>query len=317
MVGSIVNVFAQKKAADVQHDTMMDAAGLQQQQFQQSRADLAPWRETGGEAVGRLGEIFLGEGGPDYSAFFKSPGYEFRFGEGIRAIDRSASARGRLNSGATGRELTRYGQGFASNEFNQYANRLAALAGIGQTSAAQTGQLGAQAAGIAGGHIANAGTARASGYSAMGNILQSTYNRHEGRGHEAGMGFLGAMGGMAGGGGGGGALAMMSSRKLKENAQPVDYEDILEGVRALEVENWNYKHDVAKRAHIGPYAEDFQELFAVGDGMTIDPVDAFGVLFAAVKELTARVRELEGSTTRRAVVSEAPEGYEFRLEEPA
>ena len=291
MVGSMVNMFAQKKSADVQAKGMKSAAQMQLDAAAQARADLAPWRETGGEAVGRLGEIFLGDDGPDYSEFFKSPGYDFRFGEGIRAIDRSASARGRLNSGATGRELTRYGQGFASNEFNQYANRLASLAGIGQTSAAQTGQFGTQAAGIAGGHIANAGTARASGYSAMGNIFQAGFDKHEGRAYESGQNVLGAFAG-----GGGGALAMMSSRALKENNEPVDYDDILESVEALEVEGWNYRDDVAKRRFIGPYAEDFQELFGVGDGETIDPVNAFGVLLAAVKALTARVRELEGET---------------------
>ena len=51
---------------------------------------------------------------PDYSAFFQSPGYQFRQDEGIRAIDRSASARGQLMSGGTLRELQRYGQGLAA-----------------------------------------------------------------------------------------------------------------------------------------------------------------------------------------------------------
>jgi len=101
---------------------------------------------------------------PDYSAFYKSPGYEFRFDEGTRALDRSASARGRLRSGAHERELIRYGQGVASSEFNNYANRLASLAGLGQTSTGRTGQAGASAASSQGAYLAGAGTARASGY---------------------------------------------------------------------------------------------------------------------------------------------------------
>lgn len=91
-----------------------------------------------------------GGGSPDYSAFYKSPGYDFRFDEGQRAIERSAAARGGLMSGGMGRELTRYGQGFASGEFNNYANRLASLAGIGQTAVGQSGQLGSAAAGQVG-----------------------------------------------------------------------------------------------------------------------------------------------------------------------
>ncbi len=88
-----------------------------------------------------------GGGSPDYSAFYKSPGYDFRFQEGANAIDKSASARGKLMSGGIARELTRYGQGLASGEFNNYANRLASMAGIGQTATSATGQLGSAAAG--------------------------------------------------------------------------------------------------------------------------------------------------------------------------
>jgi hypothetical protein len=87
---------------------------------------------------------------PDYSSFFKSPGYEFRYDEGIRALDRSAASKGMLMSGGMMRELERYGQGLATSEFGNYANRLASLAGIGQTSAFQSGQIGSVAAGQVG-----------------------------------------------------------------------------------------------------------------------------------------------------------------------
>ena len=88
-----------------------------------------------------------GGGSPDYTSFYKSPGYDFRFQEGQRAIERSASARGGLMSGGMGRELVRYGQGVATSEFGNYANRLASLAGIGQTATNATGQLGSNVAG--------------------------------------------------------------------------------------------------------------------------------------------------------------------------
>ncbi len=112
--------------------------------------------------------------------FKETPGYTFRFDEGLRAIDRSASARGRLGSGGLTRELTRYGQGIASEEFNNYANRLAGLAAGGQGAAVTSGNQAIQT----GGNIANtinagsaqqsdlllaAGTARASGFAGVGN----------------------------------------------------------------------------------------------------------------------------------------------------
>ena len=120
-----------------------------------------------------------GEAGPDYSAFFQSPGYQFRQDEGIRAIDRSAAARGQLMSGGTLRELQRYGQGLASSEFGNYANRLSAIAGVGQTAAFGGGQLGAAAAGQVGQSTANigqsvmaGGTAQASGIVGANNAFQ-------------------------------------------------------------------------------------------------------------------------------------------------
>ena len=106
--------------------------------------------------------------GPDFSSFFKSPSYQFRLDEGIRALDRSASARGRLGSGAHSRDLVEYGQGLASTEFNNYANRLATLAGYGQTAVGTAGAIGQQAAANAGSFLAEAGAARGSGYVALG-----------------------------------------------------------------------------------------------------------------------------------------------------
>ncbi len=113
--------------------------------------------------------------GPDYSSFFKSPGYQFRLDEGVRAIDRSASARGMLMSGGIQRELTRYGQGLASAEFNTYANRLSALAGIGQTANQSAGQFGSAAAGQVG-QTSNAlaGTIQAGGTAQAGGIIGSS-----------------------------------------------------------------------------------------------------------------------------------------------
>ena len=122
--------------------------------------------------------------GPDYSAFFQSPGYQFRQDEGIRAIDRSASARGQLMSGGTLRELQRYGQGLASSEFGNYANRLASMAGLGQTAAFNTGQLGSQAGanvgrstGNIGQSIMSGGQAQAAGIAGSSNAMQQGFGQ--------------------------------------------------------------------------------------------------------------------------------------------
>lgn len=116
--------------------------------------------------------------------FQTDPGYEFRLGQGQRALESSAAARGGLLSGAAAKALTKYNQDFASNEYqnayNRFTNdqtnmfnRLANIAGVGQTATNQLGQAGQNYATNAGNAMQYAGTARASGYTNSANALNS------------------------------------------------------------------------------------------------------------------------------------------------
>lgn len=104
-------------------------------------------------------------GAGDYS-FQTDPGYQFRFEEGMRALDRGAAARGGLLSGGYGRKAIRYGQGFASNEYTNVYNRIANIAGLGQTANAASGN----AALYAGANMGSAASAQGinSAYGAIG-----------------------------------------------------------------------------------------------------------------------------------------------------
>jgi hypothetical protein len=114
--------------------------------------------------------------------FQADPGYAFRLSEGMKALERSAAARGGLLSGATMKGLQRYGQELGSQEytnaFNRYQaerqaalNPLQSLAGMGQTTAAQLGQAGMMAGQNMGQTMMGAGAARASGYVGSANAL--------------------------------------------------------------------------------------------------------------------------------------------------
>lgn len=82
------------------------------------------------------------------------------------------------------------------------------------------------------------------------------------------------------------------SKDYKTNKRPAS--DILPRLKALKVEAWEYKEGFGdEQTHIGPYAEDFQRLFGLGDGKTIHPIDLFGALILGVQELTDRVEALE------------------------
>ena len=55
--------------------------------------------------------------------------YKFRFNQGQQALERSAAAKGMLNSGNTLAELARYGQGMASDEYGREFERLNSATG--------------------------------------------------------------------------------------------------------------------------------------------------------------------------------------------
>jgi hypothetical protein len=109
--------------------------------------------------------------------FQTDPGYNFRIGEGQRAIERGAAASGGLLSGGYGRRLTRYAQDYASNEYTNVYNRIANIAGLGQVSAGASGNADMMAGQQMGGAASNAGAARASGYIGQGNAWAGAANQ--------------------------------------------------------------------------------------------------------------------------------------------
>ena len=157
--GALLGSSSAKKAANAQEAGARYAADLQDKQFQQTRQDFAPWREAGGQAIGQ--GLAMIQPGYDHTT---SPGYQFRFDEGMRGIENSAAARGMLGSGGTLKDLVRFGQGVAADDYNQQFNRTMAIAAGGQQANATTGSLGALAAQNSGNAMMQAANAKASGY---------------------------------------------------------------------------------------------------------------------------------------------------------
>ena len=109
--------------------------------------------------------------------FMTDPGYEFRRGEGQRAVERGAAARGGLLSGGTGRALTRYGQDYASNEYTNVYNRISNIAGLGQVASGQSGQYAMQYGQQAGGAAAAGGVNSAYGALGQSNAWANAANQ--------------------------------------------------------------------------------------------------------------------------------------------
>jgi hypothetical protein len=181
-----------KKAGETQAAASDRAAELQQQQYEQTREDQAPYRQAGYNALAEMqrtagnvpGAFRFGAG--DYQA---DPGYAFRLAEGQKALDRQAAARGGLISGGALRAAQRFGQEMGSQEFgnaynraltgyntdvareNQLYNRQAGLAGIGQTSANLVGQAGQNYATNVGNLMTSGAAAQAAGQVGAANAL--------------------------------------------------------------------------------------------------------------------------------------------------
>lgn len=141
---ALIGSSAARSAANTQAAAADRSAEVQREIFQQQRADLEPWRQVGVNALAPL----VAATGESYT---QSPGYDFRFREGIRAIDNAASRRGMLDSGARDKALMRFGQGLAADDYGTWYNRMAGLAGVGQTATSQGNSL----AGAYGTNLAN------------------------------------------------------------------------------------------------------------------------------------------------------------------
>lgn len=161
------------------------ATALQREMWLAQQEQQKPWLEAGKGALNKL--IPLSDYTPfGMSQFQQDPGYAFRMSEGMKALERSAAARGGLMSGATMKGIQRYGQDLASQEytnaFNRYQTERAArlqplqsLANIGQTSANTLGAAG-QAYGVnVGNALINQGYAAGNAGIAAANARNSMY----------------------------------------------------------------------------------------------------------------------------------------------
>ncbi len=191
---------AANRAAEIQAAATRDAARIQQQvaeqqmalereQFNRQVELQQPWHTAGKNALTQLVPLASNYTPFGMDQFQADPGYSFRMDEGMKALERSAAARGGLLSGSAMKGIQRFGQGLASDEytnaFNRYQtersarlNPLQSLAGMGQTSAGQIGQAGqAMTAGMGqtGQSMAsNLGNLYTSNASNLGNLYTST-----------------------------------------------------------------------------------------------------------------------------------------------
>lgn len=183
LIGTGAGIWASGKASKQQRKGADAAVNAQLDMYYQSRADMMPWLESGRRAMGKLETaIDTPYVPPDMNALRETPGYKFRFEEGEKAVSRSASARGGRAGGRALKELTRFGQDYASNEYDkeytrgintrqQRINNLLRMSGMGESAGNMLTSAGtATGRGVGQGEMYG-GNSRASGYINQANAL--------------------------------------------------------------------------------------------------------------------------------------------------
>lgn len=122
IVGAGASIFGANKAADAQKSAAKKAAKIQQNALNQQLKLTKPYVEAGQTALKEYEKLapYQPFGMEQFQA---DPGYQFRMSEGVKALERSAAARGLLSSGTTLKGITQYGQNLASAEYENAFSR--------------------------------------------------------------------------------------------------------------------------------------------------------------------------------------------------
>lgn len=138
VAGGLISASGAKSAASQQAAAAEQAAQLQNQQYQQTRADLLPYNTAGQSMLGPLSNYYgttaaqgavaqaAAQGAipqiPDQATLLNMPGYQFNLDQGLKAIQSQATANGLGLSGAATKAAMNYGTGLADQYLNQYFN---------------------------------------------------------------------------------------------------------------------------------------------------------------------------------------------------
>ena len=227
--------YSGERALDAQTGAAKDANATQLYMYNNTRADNEPWRQSGVKALAGLEDPNFGQN------LQMDPGYAFRLKEGQKAIDAAGSARGMRNSGRALKELARYGQDYASSEYNnaynRQFNRLSTLAGFGTNANSQNQNSGMNYANNVSANQIGLGNAAAANQTAGANRTAGLVNT-----------------GIAS------AALYFSDIRLKENILPIPKEDLAEMRDHLKAFAFNYVSDeFGKGDWVGIMAQDLEK----------------------------------------------------------
>jgi hypothetical protein len=209
VASSTISSSASKSAANTQAQAAEDAAHLQNDQWNQTQANLKPYLDFGSSAINPLQAAMgynsdwsvnpasiLQEGFnvPTAADAAATPGYQFTLNQGLKSVQNSAAARGLGTSGAALKGASTYATGLADSTYNdvfnralqtfqtnynsaaQRVNRLTGIVGSGQNAASGLGALGAQTTGNIANTLTSGANASAAGTIGSANAISNGLN---------------------------------------------------------------------------------------------------------------------------------------------
>lgn len=230
IASSVIGGSAAKSAAKTQATAADKATQVQEDMFNKTQANLAPYINQGGNTLAQLLKgIGAQPGGtgtgplnapppawnPTEAGLSQTPGYQFDLSQGLQSILNSKTATGGVGGGNTLQALMKYGTGLADStyqtQFNDWLaqsqltqsqqqqafSQLFDVSQLGESAAAGQGQIGTQVGANIGSNIIGAGNATAAGQVGSANALTSGIS---------GIGSNFLLAALLQGGGGGGAL---------------------------------------------------------------------------------------------------------------
>lgn len=169
--GALISGVMSNKAAGKQSDAINRSTDQQvaeqQRQYDLSRADFAPWREAGSNALNMLED--------PTKNFYASPDFDFRMNEGMDTLGGQFAMKG--GGGNAMKALEGYRSNLASGEFGNWWDRQFAQSEAGRGATGTVGALGANKANNISGAYANQGANMANiqgqKYANINNAIQS------------------------------------------------------------------------------------------------------------------------------------------------
>lgn len=197
---------AAHKASEAQTAADKSALALQQQQWQTTQQNLAPYMQAGSGAIGQYGNLIGANGAgaqtTAINALQTNPLYLAETGAGNQAILANASATGGLRSGNTNYNLGQFNANTLAQVYQQQLGNLGNLGSLGESAAAGAGNLGLGYSQLGSNTLSNIGSAQAGGI--LGSTAALSGGINSGLSQLLGsLSMANSLGGFGGFGGGG------------------------------------------------------------------------------------------------------------------